>query len=275
MTPTGGGAKDNPLLVSYPSPMLFLQYPLFATNVKVLCEKDDGRMRKQSSLAGTFLSLRLVYRTEGLPGLYRGAPLYLLHQLARDGLRLLAGRCLGRREGAGGHRLRLAARYAIDVLCYPLLLASTRAIILRDDTESTWQRVCCWCAEEGVLSLFSGLTSSLLSTALDEIMDLVLEGCVERCATGTEVSATDKLMLKACSTSVASVLTAPANSVGVVQRCQSPLPGLVPPAPLWRTLRSLPWLSTFYQFLMFGGILGLNVKLIQLKLEMEEEPDEE
>lgn len=289
MTTSAGATRHNPLLVSYPSPMLFLQYPLFATNVRLLCEKDDGRARKQNSLATTFLSLRLVYQAEGLLGLYRGAHLYLLHQVARDALRLFLDRGIGychklqaedetSEDQAGAwslYRFKLAAKYAIDALCYPILLASTRVILLRDNTHSTWQRLRYWCREEGVLSLFNGLSSSLLSTAFDEIMDLVLEGCIERCATGSEISTTDKLMLKACSTSVASVFTAPVNSVGVIQRCQSWLPGLVTPLPLWRTLQNLPWLSSFYQFLMFGGILALNVKLIQLKLEMDEGADDE
>jgi hypothetical protein len=42
------------------------------------------------------------------------------------------------------------------------------------------------------------------------------------------------------------------------------------PTPLWGTVRKLPWLSTFYQFLLFGGILAVNFRLIQLKLELED-----
>mmetsp|Transcript_41691 Transcript_41691/g.116161 ORF Transcript_41691/g.116161 Transcript_41691/m.116161 type:complete len:321 (-) Transcript_41691:220-1182(-) len=306
----------NPLAVSYPSPVMLLQYPLLATNVRLLCEQDGWRVRKQSSsLATTFLALRLTYQTEGLAGLYRGADLYLLHQIARDALRLLADRCLRGQEGLGGgssgaaapegsdgskgtasaaiqqsggepqeggpftyggiHRwLRLAAKYFIDAVCYPLLLASTRAVLLHDDARSIWRQLCLWSEAEGVLSLFGGLASSLASTALDEAADVLLDACIERCAAGSELGSVDRLMLKACSSSVASVLTAPFNYVGVIQRCQSRLPGLPSPSPLWGTVRSLPWMSSLYQLVMFGGILALNVKMIQLKLQLEDDPDE-
>mmetsp|Transcript_57328 Transcript_57328/g.177683 ORF Transcript_57328/g.177683 Transcript_57328/m.177683 type:complete len:308 (+) Transcript_57328:96-1019(+) len=304
MAAAPSGSKHNPLAVAYPSPMTLLQYPLFATNVKILCETDGWRARKQSSLATTILALRLTYQTEGMLGLYRGAHLYLLHQFLRDALRFLTDCGLGLLErwdlrssallnagkaeaeaeaGAsqeevcfwGAYRLKLALKYLIDAACYPLLLASTRAIILREDAMNSWQRMCFWCQAEGSLSLFGGLTSSLVSTAFDEVMDWVLEGCVERCSAGSEISGTDKLLLKACSASVASVFTAPINYVGVIQRCQSYLPGLLLPSPLWGTVRGLPWLSSFYQLLMFGGILALNVKLIKVKLELESQDDDD
>jgi len=284
-----------------------LQYPLFAVNVKMLCEKDGWRSRKNSSLANTILALRLTYQTEGWGGLYQGVHLHLAHQATRCALGLLTSRCvrlaeqayttrgtdsgtrtqpgpaaptseqeevqLSGREGLfvwDVHHLWLGLKYVIDLCCYPILLASTRAIILRDDGMNTWQRLQLWCNHDGVWSLFSGATASLLSTACDEVMDAVLGACIDHCAVNSELGSTDKLTLKACSSSVASVLTAPLNHVGVIQRCQSCISGLVWPTPLWGTVRKLPWLSTFYQFLLFGGILAVNFRLIQLKLELED-----
>jgi len=302
-----GETRPDLFAVPYPSPWSLLQYPLFAVNVKMLCEKDGWRSRKQSSLATTIYALRLTYQTEGWGGLYRGVHLHLVHQASRCAFGLLTGRCLrlakqacttegsdsatriearpvasiseqeevqlSRREGMFAwnvQHLWLGLKYAIDLFCYPILLASTRAIILRDDGMTTWQRLRLWCHHEGVSSLFSGATASLLSTACDEVMDAVLGACIDHCAASSELGSTDKLTLKACSSSVASVLTAPLNHVGVIQRCQSCLPGLVWPTPLWGTIRKLPWLSTFYQFLLFGGILAVNFKLIQLKLELDD-----
>merc|ERR1712018_129184 len=105
----------------------------------------------------------------------------------------------------------------------------------------SWDRVCHWCKEDGVLSLFNGLTSSLVSSALDEIMDLVLAACIDRYSSGTKIDMADKLLMKASGSSVVSIFTAPINYVGVIQRCQSCIPGLLEPSPLWGTVRSLPW----------------------------------
>jgi len=280
--------------------------------VKMLCEKDGWRSRKQSSLRNTIDALRLTYQTQGWGGLYQGVHLHLAHQASRCALGLLARRCVTLAEQAyttlgtdsgtlteaglavstsdqegvqpsGGesifvwnvHHLWLGLKYVMDLFCYPILLASTRTIILRDDGMNTWQRLRLWCNHDGVSSLFSGATASLLNTAVDEVMDAVLGACIDHCAVNSELGSTDKLTLKACSSSVASVLTAPLNHVGVIQRCQSCLPGLVWPTPLWGTVRKLPWLSTFYQFLLFGGILAVNFKLLQLKLELGDAPAED
>eukprot|EP00416_Gambierdiscus_australes_P036668 CAMPEP_0171106562 /NCGR_PEP_ID=MMETSP0766_2-20121228/65019_1 /TAXON_ID=439317 /ORGANISM="Gambierdiscus australes, Strain CAWD 149" /LENGTH=316 /DNA_ID=CAMNT_0011567675 /DNA_START=138 /DNA_END=1088 /DNA_ORIENTATION=+ len=311
------GAACNPLAVTYPSPLTLVQYPLLATNVRLLCEQDGWRVRKQSSLTSTFIALRLTYRTEGLAGLYRGLTLYVLHQLVRDGLRFTANLWLGASLSSWGqlslrsghaskgsesgevsqgfvaesasapepcgeavarhmYWWKLAAKYLIDAACYPLLLASTRAVLLREDGCSAWSRLCTWCQVEGALSLFGGLTASLVSSALDEAADALLEVCIDRCSAGSAIGSVDRLMLKACSCSLASVFTAPFNYVGVIQRCQSPrLPGLPRPAPLWGTVLNLPWQSSIYQLVMFGGILALNVKMIQLKLELDDGPQED
>lgn len=294
--PPGPGGGPDPLAVSYPSPMLLLNYPLFATNVKMLCEKDGWRCRASSSFMATFDALRLTFRTEGAVGLYRCGHLYLLHQIVRDAFRILVDRTYsmldrwlapkqlrspgssdepGAEAGAGilagpsAYRLRLATKYIIDALCYPVLLAATRGIILQGDDMSAWQRVCMWCKEEGPLSLFGGMSASLLSTAFDETMDMVLLKSIDMSSIGTDIDLADKLLLKASGSSVVSIFTAPINYVGVIQRCQSFLPGLLPPRPIGETIKGLPWRSSVWQFFMFSGILALNVKLIQWKLEVQ------
>lgn len=58
-------------------------------------------------------------------------------------------------------------------------------------------------------------------------------------------------------------------------RCQSPqLPGFARPRPLLRIIRSLPWRGSLNQLLLFSGILGLNVRLIQWKIQLKEEDQE-
>lgn len=306
------GKPAGPLSVSYPSPMLLIHYPLIAANVRILCDKDASRSRGQSSLTTTFYALRSTYREEGVIGVYRGAHLHLLHQAARDTLRLLAERGIrfverrledrGRRQGGGAgatrdsggsavvlaggegqevevvrqrraYRRRVAAKYLIDVVCYPLLLASTRMVILHGDPRNTWQQMCYWRQEEGALSLFSGLTASLLSTALDEVMDMVLAYCIEYCATGTDMELPDRLLLKASGSSVVSIFTAPVNYIGIIQRCQSRIPGLTPPEPLPELVWSLPWRGSLTQFLLFGGLMAVNVRLIQWKIQLQNEQD--
>mmetsp|Transcript_41640 Transcript_41640/g.90794 ORF Transcript_41640/g.90794 Transcript_41640/m.90794 type:complete len:303 (-) Transcript_41640:53-961(-) len=288
--------SPNPLAVSWPSPMMLVHYPLFATNVKILCQRDAWRSRGQSSFATTIHALRLTYQIEGVIGLYRGAHIYLLHQATRDFLRFLADHGLGfferrlpHRSGEAAaegedavcvakrssRRLRTVTKYLIDAMCYPILLASTRGIILRYDPRNTWEHMCYWRREEGLLSLFHGLTASLLSTAFDEAMDMLLAFCIDRCAVGIEIDMADRLLLKASGSSVVSIFTAPINYVGVIQRCQSRLPGLLEPSPIWGTVVSLPWRGSLYQLIMFGGILALNVRLIQWKLELQALDDPE
>lgn len=292
----------NPLAVSGPSPMMLLNYPLVAANVRILCDPDLRQSVGRFSLATTFLSIRTSFRKQGIIGVYQGGHLYLLHQVCRDLLRYVTdlGFRLCRREGRevqsgreerggpgcdggkGGeedalskvdYKRKLATKYLIDALCYPMLLASTRAVLLSPDAYS-WQACRTWCREEGPLIFFSGMTASLLSTALDEIMDWVLGWCVDHCSMGSDIEVTDKVLLKASGSSVASVFTAPVNYIGVIQRCQSHSFGKLEPEPLWHMVWSLPWKGSAYQFLMFSGVLALNVKLIQLKVQLGREVQE-
>lgn len=314
----GGTEPPNPLAWNYPSPTLLLHYPLFATNVKILCETDGWKTpRGQSSLMTTIASLRLTYLTEGPLGLYRGGHLYLLHQVSREGLRLLSDRCFrvveprlrqlwqvktnqgqavqnepqvsveDRNVCSASEAVALAERvanrwlwwartltkYLIDVAVYPMLLASTRVIILRTDPQGSWDRLRLWCREEGNLSVFNGLTSSLVSSAFDEIMDFALSTCIDRYSSGPDLELADKMLLKASASSVVSVFTSPVNYIGIIQRCQSSIPGLIPQGPVWRTLQNLPWKGSFFQFFLFSSILAMNVKLIQWKLEVQAEED--
>lgn len=292
MAKPDGPSAANPLAVTYPSPQILFNYPLLATNVKLLCDKDS-KLRAQSSLTTTIKSLRTTFHTEGIWGLYHGVHLYMLHQGIRDAFRFFTDRCIRQVEksfptresvaqgeqktstGAGLYRVRMFAKYVIDAICYPVLLASTRSIVLRHDSRSTWEFLKLWRNEEGALSLFQGVTASLLSSAVDEAMELVLSGSIDRCSAGCNIETADKLLLKVSSSSVVSIFTSPINYVGVIQRCQSTLPGMLTPSPLWDTVYSLPWKSSLYQFVMFGGILALNVRLIQWKLELQAQDDNE
>jgi len=305
---TGLGPKtDGPLAVSYPSPMMVLSYPLFAANVRILCDKDSWRSRGSSSLATTFVSMQSTYRSEGFPGVYRGGQLFLLHQGCRDLLKVIAERGFkfvedrdARRSGGGGsagsgkgagksknrgeegelavsvsgRRWRLATKYLIDAICYPLLLASTRTIILHGAEGSSLEHIRAWREQEGMLSLFSGLAASLLSTALEEFMDWVLAWCIEHCSQGSHVELADKMLLRASGSSVVSIFTSPVNYIGVIQRCQSNFNGMLAPEPLPDLVKSLPWRGSMYQFFMFGGIMALNVRLIQWKIQLQNEDDE-
>lgn len=293
-----GAMKQSPLAASYPSPLLLLNYPLVVANVKTLCDKSSQKSRA-SSLAGTIRLLRETYRLEGAVGLYRGGHLYLFHQVLRDILKKLSEGCFTVVESRWGLKpfgqvalqdsqdeeqlscrkkqiiSRLAVKYSIDCICYPVLLASTRLVVLRDAQESFWEQLCHWCREEGLLSLFAGLTASIASTAIEEAMEMVLTASIEKSSNGSNIDMADKLVLKACGGSVVSVFTAPINYVGVIQRCQSCLPGLLEPKPLWPIFMGLPWRSSFNQLVLFGGILALNVKVIQLKLQLQAEEDDD
>lgn len=307
----------NPLVWAYPSPYMLLHYPLFATNVRILCEKDGWKAPSgQSSLVTTIASLRLTYRTEGLRGLYRGGHLYLLHQSSREAFRFCACRLVDRYTAAERAEKALAlldkerspnkdakeitervtnaeralaaknaerwfywtkmlVKYAIDVVCYPILLASTRGIVATGEPRATLQRLRLWSQAEGALSLFNGLSCSLVSTALDEAMEIGLAACIDRFSTGSELELADKVLLKASALSVASIFTSPFNYIGVIQRCQSSLPGLLAFSPIWQTAKSLPWRGSFYQFVLFASIFALNVKMVQWKLEMQADDDED
>ena len=277
------------MAVSYPTPLLLLNYPLVVSNVKVLNEKVKGA-RPKTTLTATIRLLRETFVNEGLLGLYKGGHIFLLHQAIRDGMRLVTDRGLCALEGRLGWKKwdaedeltskrrrflgRLALKYSIEGLCYPILLLSTRSII-KSDQESSWQSVCTWSREEGILSLFAGLTASLISQAIEEAMEMILTYCIERHAKGNELDIADKLVLKACGSSLVSVFTSPVNFVGVIQRCQSNLPGLPEPRSVASIVRGLPWRGAFNQLVLFGGVLTLNVRIIQWKLQMQAEKDDE
>lgn len=299
-------SKASPLSYSYPSPMMLVHYPLFATNVKMLCQTDGWKAPAGgNSLMATINALRLTYNTEGLQGLYRGGHLYLLHQVCRESFRFCAvhtwavvERRLRRRlqrqwrkssstrgdseSSARGDEdffrrclywSRMATKYSIDFLSYPVLLASTRVVILPALPMGTWGRVCLWSSREGVSSLFNGVTCSLVSTALDEAMEIGLETLINRATQSTELEPADKLLLKASAMSVVSVFTAPFNYVGVIQRCQSSLPGLLSFSPVSTLVQKLPWRGSFFQFFLFGGIFALNYQLVKLKAQVQEDND--
>jgi len=293
---------DGPLVVSYPSPFMFLSYPVFAANVRILCQKDSWRNRGSSSLATTFQFIQKTYAQEGVRGVYRGGLFYLLHTTLRDSLRIIAERSIryfeGRSKneanivtsnGAGntstsvsgditmtkkGYRARLLTKYLIDAVCYPVLLVSTRFIIVYSETGSYKNSIDEWRQKEGLLSFFGGMAASLLSTALDEVMEWILAACIEYCSQGTDVELADKVLLKASGSSVVSVLTSPVNHLGVIQRCQSECRGLLEPEPISELLSSLPWKGTLYQVFLFGGVMALNVRLVQWKIILQQEERE-
>jgi len=276
--------------------MMLVQYPLFAANVRVLCDKEVRRSREASSLTTAFKGIRKTYSTEGILAVYRGSELYLLHQATRELLKWTAERGFRwweRRRAAdspssqaavedgevaltkGQYRLRLATKYLIDAMCYPLLLASTRAIILRDDPSMNilhqLRQVRQWGREEGILSLFGGLCASMLTTALDEVMDWVLAWCIDYCAKDSDLELTDRILLKASGSSVVSIFTAPVNFLGVILRCQSKMPSLPDHEPLSELAKTLPWRGCVYQFALYGGIMAINVRLIQLKMQLRDQ----
>ncbi|CAE7250714.1 unnamed protein product [Symbiodinium pilosum] len=86
-----------------------------------------------------------------------------------------------------GYLGRLALKYGIDGLCYPVLLASTRVVMLKSEELLLSGR------EEGLWSLFGGLFASLLSTALEEAMEIFVGMCVDH----GSADPADKLVLKA------------------------------------------------------------------------------
>lgn len=294
---------DNPLTVTYPSPTLLLQYPLLSASVRTLCDKSHWRTRASSSLTTTFKSLQLTFRTEGFIGVYRGAHVYFLHLAFRDAMRYLTDKSITIFEGksalvpisvsttARGKSLsddlaeenivavneagvlsrksywcRLASKYLIDIVCYPLLFASTRYVIKYDASCTTQLRTCC--EQEGWSALFNGLAFTLICTAMDEVMDWVLAWCVDYCAEGSELEVGDKLLLKASGSSVVSIFTSPLNYIALIQRCQSGTQGLLQPRPVKELVWTLPWKGAVHQFFLFGGVLALNARLIQMKMQL-------
>jgi hypothetical protein len=297
--------RPNPLQAALPSPTLVFHYPLFATNVRTLCEKDGWTRASAGSLVTTIRAVRITYSTEGaVDGLYRGFPMFLAHSGIREMLRWLANRfwnALGftsrsaiqdkdgsksedsakatteEREAGSVYWVKASTKYLIDVACYPMLLVSTRNIIMRKaDPRTMLQRVSEWKAADGALSMFNGLTAHLCSMVLDDIMDAILMVCIDRCSEGMEreLELADKFLLKTCGASVVSVFTGLINHIGVIQRCQSVLTELIPFTPISKTISGLPWKGTFYQFLIFSGIFALNVRLISMKMEAQMQDEE-
>lgn len=284
----------EPLAVNYPSVGTLLQYPLIATHVRILCKNK----KQEFNLKTMFSSLQTTFKKDGVLGLYHGAHLYALHQAARDVLRMVTERALRFVEGQRGRSIadkqgqndkegklkeqsqqryqrRLVAKYLIDAMVYPILLSSTRSVILAHDPHNMWEHLCRWVREEGFLVLFNGLIASLLQTALDEIMDNVMAKCIDYCSAGNDIELTEKMLLKASGSSVVSSFTSLVNYVGVIQRCQSRLPGMLEPEPLPSLVRGLPWRSCGMQFMLYGGMMAVNVKLIQMKVQFREEEEEE
>lgn len=299
-----GGRYDS-LAVRWPSGMLLVRYPFFAVNVRILCEEEWSSSRGSSSLATLITSLDLIYKTEGAQGLFRGGYLYVLHEVLSKGVfRYVADRCLRVAEtkeqdflleNAADREVhcsvqvrsrqswrswiarsfgpqscqwkRVFMKYAINALCYPILLASTRIIVLHcDDPRELVGHVNNWCREEGLLCLFKGLSCSLLSTALDEIMEsVVISAGLERSAPeeGSVEELLNKFVLQDAVSSLVSICSAPVSHVGTIQRCQSPLPHLLAVESLSATVRSLPWKSFAQQLFMFPAGILMNVMLIQ------------
>jgi len=228
-------------------------------------------------------------------GLYQGAHLYLLHHVVRDGLRYLTDCCVGVAENRlslyrkkseaqeeeatdlcparTSFRLRTTLKYLLEVVCYPIQLASARSIILQINPLNLVDHFRSWCEHDGARSLLNGLPSSLMSTALDELMDIGVSACIDYCTTGSDLELADKMVLKLFASNIASILTTPINNVGIIQRCQSSLPGLLEPVPLCDTVRQLPWRGCLYQLFMFGGIFMLYVRLMKLKGEAQAEDE--
>lgn len=264
---------------------MLLNYPLIAMNTRILCEKEWHAVRRKQSLMGTIRSLRLIYETEGLPGLFRGCHVFSLHELARNSMRYLVDRWLIPRirrdtideaeqslvANRWRHNARLLAKYAIEMMCYPILMASSRLIIFRGAPEGSWPRVRHWCREEGVGAFFFGIWPHMIGQVFEEAMSLVVDYAVG--STGMEAS--DQMLLKVTSMAWGSVLLTPIQNVSVIQRCQSHLPGLAEPCPVTDILKNLPLKSACIQFIMFGGILALNFKIIQWKVEVQRNEEEE
>mmetsp|Transcript_16737 Transcript_16737/g.45325 ORF Transcript_16737/g.45325 Transcript_16737/m.45325 type:complete len:311 (-) Transcript_16737:216-1148(-) len=268
-----------------PSPTLLLYYPLLAINVKILCEKEGWKKKASSSRWFVIIdALRLTYETEGLVGLYRGGHTYLLHHAVRECLKFAAGRCIDCVERLRGklsepsefreaqstsqiYGLRTVVKYAIDIVCYPLLLCSTREIILGTSPLKSLQVMRGWCSQEGTGSLFNGVSMTLLSSMVDQIMNEVVVVAVGWYMEGCPLDEFDKLLLNMCSFQVVSICTEPLSHVGVIQRCQSSLPGLLSFRPQWKILTGLPWKGSLCYFAFFAAILGLNVKTIRWKLD--------
>lgn len=140
----------------------------------------------------------------------------------------------------------------------------------------TCQQMRLWSTDEGKFCIFNGLTTTLINTALDEVMEVALSACIETCAMGSQLELSDKLILKATALSVTSIFTAPVSYLGLIQRCQSDqTAGLLTPRPVFDILSCLPWRSSFYQLVLFSGLLALNVRLIQFKIEQQREDEDE
>jgi hypothetical protein len=102
-------------------------------------------------------------------------------------------------------------------------------------------------------------------------MDAGLEALISR--SSSELEVTDRMMLKASAMSVVGIFTAPFNYVGIIQRCQSSLPGLLSCSPVSKLLQKLPWRGSLFQFFLFGGLFLASYKLVCLKQEVLEEND--
>lgn len=182
--------------------------------------------------------------------------MFLLHQLTRDALRSLADRCIGsRREDESAtdldqqkHRLsynlRMLTKYLIEAVCYPLLLVSSRVTIYHGDPQGTWPRIRYWCREEGIGSLFGGLTPHLFGSVFEEVLSLGIDHCTR----GFQLEPSDVILLKTSGVALGSVFTTPIHNVSVIQRCQSSIPGLVGIMPLRNIVRALPWKAAVMQF---------------------------
>lgn len=282
---------DDPLHANWPSLALAYQYPLLSTNVRLLTGQFGLLFKGQSSAVMTYNAIKYTCKNDGIPGLYRAADLYLMYQTGRELFRYVAGRGFQKFHGqirslVSGPKVtnevierriywtRMGTKYFIDLIMFPVLLTCTRSIIL-EDSMSTLQRVGYWCRNDGVPSMFNGVTCSLTASMLEEIMDYQSSNVLQQIAFGAELDMADKLVIRSAASSVVSIFTAPINFVGVVRMCQSTLPGFLEFTPLRETIKNLPWQSSFIQLLVVSLLLVLNIKLTQLKLEQKRRMEED
>ncbi|CEM30935.1 unnamed protein product [Vitrella brassicaformis CCMP3155] len=149
-------------------------------------------------------------------------------------------------------------KYLSDVVCYPLLVSTTRVIAYEGPltTFDFLECVTLTLREDGWMAFFAGLGPYLANSASDD-----LAGCLfRRVASSYHLDPNEIGSLKGCVSALVQALTSPLVSLSLVRRCQSRIQSMLIQVGLATFLFSLNLLL---------------IKLVRAQLEEEEEEEDE
>jgi len=286
------------------SPWYCATYPLNTISIRSICVaylrpvglkvggQADGALPLLSghslryNLSPNFIStayyaIKIVYKVEGLAGLYRGFTLAVCHLALSDGMRYSLARCIYspltnlcsiilmklRKQSVesatptsaapGSSELaHILMKRFTDIVTYPLITCISRQIVYEGPGslgfpgvfELTWRY-------DGISGLFQGFVPHICARIIDDAVEYY--SC--RFGQKFKLTAAQTFTLGACCKAIFGTLTTPFNQLATIQQCQSSMPGLCEYTSSSSILAAMPWKVFMLQFCLSLGILSLNL----------------